>query len=113
MSSNSDATPPYQPRAPVPPCEPQAQAAGTQNPDHRPIELPVLNDSGLAAQGWQRRHTTDAARAAEAVELYESLGFEVRTERVDPAQLDSRCAPCADSAGAWLVVIYTRKHPAD
>ena len=94
---------------PDPPSEPKAKASGPPDPRDDAIVLPILNDPGLAAQGWQRRHTTDASRAAEAVELYQSLGFEVRTERVDPDQLDARCAPCAQTEGPSLVVIYTRK----
>ncbi len=65
-------------------------------PNDDAIALPILNDPGLAAQGWERRHTTDASRAAEAVEQYRSLGFEVRVEYVDPALFGPQCGTCAE-----------------
>lgn len=88
----------------------------TTDPDSIPsgdsgggIELPILSDPGLAAQGWQRRHMVDGVRAAESVELYESLGFEVRVVKVDPAQFGPQCAPCVADGGDSSFLIYTRK----
>ena len=92
-----------------PPSEPRAQSTGPSHPHGRPVELPILNDPGLTAQGWERRHTTDAVRAAEAVEQYQSLGFEVRVENVNPALFGPQCAPCAETGSNSLVVIFTRR----
>ena len=65
-------------------------------------------DLELAAAGWQRRHTADAARAAESIALYESLGFEVTTRALARRDFATPCAACADVACQSQVLIYTR-----
>jgi deoxyadenosine/deoxycytidine kinase len=63
----------------------------------------------LEAQGWVRRFTIEAERAAEYVELYESLGDEVRLEPVTPELLVSaECTACILAAREKYRVIYTR-----
>ena len=63
----------------------------------------------LEAQGWVRQFTVETERADEYVELYESLGNEVRAEPVTPdLQVAEECATCLLAACDRYVVIYTR-----
>jgi len=50
-------------------------------------------DAKFRTQGWMRRFVTDEPRLSEAVELYKSLGYEVRLE---PAIIDNvgECKKC-------------------
>lgn len=64
----------------------------------------------LEAQGWTRQFTVEAGRADEYVELYESLGDEVRVEPVTPDLMaGEECAACLLVACEEYVIIYT--HP--
>ena len=61
-------------------------------------EAQLLPDPVLTAQGWERRFVADGARAKEAIDLYQQLGFEVRAEPVGSAELGDDC----DDAGlSW------------
>ncbi|MCS7114936.1 MAG: hypothetical protein RMJ15_06685 [Nitrososphaerota archaeon] len=66
-------------------------------------------EAELKRQGWTRRFVADEPRLSEAVELYKSLGYEVRLE---PAAFDEapemcrKCLMCRDSDK--YKVIYTR-----
>jgi hypothetical protein len=63
----------------------------------------------LETQGWTRQFTTEVERAKEYVELYESLGNEVRLEPVTPdLMVAEECATCLLAACDKYVVIYTR-----
>lgn len=63
----------------------------------------------LGAQGWIRQFTVEAERAGEYVELYESLGDEVRVEPVTPdLMVAEECATCLLATCDRYVVIYTR-----
>lgn len=66
-------------------------------------------DERLVAAGWVRRHSVDVDRVEEFVELYRSLGFEVQTRALTPADYDPSCRDCAASACPMHVLIYTRK----
>jgi hypothetical protein len=66
-------------------------------------------DPKLLAEGWERRHLADAERARESVELYESMGYEVRAETLTPDDFGPRCAECAMAACRACVLIYTRR----
>jgi hypothetical protein len=86
---------------------PQKQPCPADDDD---FALPSLAaDSELAAAGWVRRNLADAARARESVELYESMGFEVKVRTLTPADFGPQCAHCASAACAACVLIYTRK----
>jgi hypothetical protein len=63
----------------------------------------------LIAEGWTRRYLADPIRAREAVELYRSLGYEVRAARLTPADLEPSCRDCAPVICRSYVLIYTRK----
>ncbi len=67
-------------------------------------------DPKLLAAGWVRRHLADADRAAESVELYESMGFEVKARKLTPSDFGAGCQDCASSVCRSYVLIYTRKN---
>lgn len=64
--------------------------------------------AGPPADGWTRRFVAAPPRLAEAVELYESLGYEVRVEPVPEEEWARECEGCA-LAPALFRVIYTRR----
>ena len=64
----------------------------------------------LVAQGWIRQFTIEAGRADEYVELYESLGDEMRVEPVTPDLMPAEeCATCLLAACDKYVIIYARQ----
>jgi hypothetical protein len=66
-------------------------------------------DPARIAAGWTQRFATDWRRAADAVALYERLGFEVCADPVRPDQLEEPCHQCWLASRLGLVMIYTRK----
>ncbi len=75
------------------------------------MELPgIPGKRSLEAAGWQRRYLADAERAREAVELYSSLGYEVRAEQLEPEDFGPQCGECSLTVCRSYVLIYTRKH---
>lgn len=63
----------------------------------------------LEAQGWTRQFTIEAERVDEYVELYESMGNEVRVELVTPELMAAEeCATCLLAASDAYRIIYTR-----
>lgn len=65
--------------------------------------------SDLEKQGWIRQFTVEIERVDEYVELYQSLGNEVRIEALSPELMDEEaCATCLLAACERYVVIYTR-----
>jgi len=77
----------------------------------------VLSESQLRpdperlAEGWERRFIADAARADEAVALYESLGFEVVADPIRPDEMGEDCEDCRLLALMKFRTIYTRRKP--
>ena len=69
----------------------------------------VRTDARLLEQGWERRHLADPQRAKEAIDLFGSMGWEVRAERLTPDDLGSGCLHCASTVCRSYVVIYVRK----
>lgn len=65
-------------------------------------------DAKLIADGWQRRFVADPARAQEALEMYSTMGYEVRLELVDTEELREECSGCL-AILKQLRVVYTRK----
>lgn len=82
-------------------CPPEA--AGGNND----MEIPA--DPTLVAEGWVRRFLADPLRAQEAIEVYTSLGYEVKAQALTPADFGSQCGGCAEVACRSHVLIYTRK----
>jgi hypothetical protein len=64
-------------------------------------------DEELTAQGWTRRFVGAPPRLKEVVELYQSLGYEVRLEMQKTEELEDQCKSCALALGVFRVV-YTR-----
>lgn len=67
----------------------------------------------LEEEGWRRRMVVSEPRLSEVVELYESLGFEVRLEPVDPEDPrwdEDGCTVCLDDPrrAEETRVVYTR-----
>jgi len=69
----------------------------------------VQDDPDLIAQGWVRRFMADPTRAKEAVELYESMGFEVKVQELTPEDFGPNCTDCGSNLCQSYVLIYTRK----
>ncbi len=59
-------------------------------------------------EGWTRQFVAAEPRLSEAVELYRSLGLEVRLEPVTPGSLKGECVQCLEAAPDRFKVIYTR-----
>ncbi len=70
---------------------------------------PLRGNTALEAEGWERRYLADPDRAREAVELYSSMGFEVRAEKLEPADFGPQCGDCSQVVCRSYVLIYTRK----
>lgn len=64
-------------------------------------------DAALAADGWRRRFIGGPPRLGELLELYRSLGHEVRTESLEDGDLEDQCAGCALALAVFRIV-YTR-----
>ncbi|MCP3918706.1 MAG: hypothetical protein GY711_24435 [bacterium] len=82
-------------------------------------ELPILGqqpsstgvepDPELLAEGWVRRNLATPEQVDEVVELYSSLGFEVKAQSLSPTDFEAGCTSCALSACTSYVLVYTRK----
>jgi len=73
------------------------------------IPQPPPPDPELVAAGWERRFMADPERAAEAVELYEGMGLEVKVFPLAPLDFGLACGECPGTIDDSYVVIYTRK----
>ena len=77
--------------------------------DGKPNEASIAADPKLLAEGWVRRHLADPARAQESIELYTSMGYEVKTLKLTPSDLGPLCGLCALDVCKSCVLIYTRR----
>ncbi|MBI3362452.1 MAG: hypothetical protein HY023_15230 [Chloroflexi bacterium] len=80
--------------------------------DHPTPRLPDFErppDPRLVAEGWLRRFMADTERLSEYVELYASLGLDVRTEKVSPEEVADECSDCRLIICRQFVTIYTRQ----
>jgi hypothetical protein len=66
-------------------------------------------DPKLIAEGWFRRYLADPDRAQEAIDLYASLGYEVKAQTLTPDDFGPDCGDCASVVCRSYVLIYTRK----
>jgi hypothetical protein len=66
-------------------------------------------DPQLVSEGWERRYLADPDRAREAIDLYESLGYEVKAQKLTPDDFGPNCGDCASVVCKSYVLIYTRK----
>lgn len=62
----------------------------------------------LKRRGWTKQFTTDEPRLSEAVELYESLGYEVRLEPAAFNETSEACKTCLLADCSKYKTIYTR-----
>ena len=72
-------------------------------------EMQLRPDPARLAAGWERRFVADATRAAEAVELYERLGFEAVADPLRSGELGERCDACQLAALLRFRTVYTRR----
>ena len=78
--------------------------------EHRvPSSAALAADPARLAAGWERRFLADGPRAAEAVALYESLGFEVAADPLAGPDLPTDCTDCQLATLLAFKTIYTRK----
>ena len=73
------------------------------------LVLSIPADPKLVAEGWVRRHLADATRARESIDLYTSMGHEVKVQRLTRDDLGPICGRCAPVGCESCVLIYTRK----
>ncbi|MHC4777097.1 MAG: hypothetical protein ACYTFG_00820 [Planctomycetota bacterium] len=68
------------------------------------------SEEELLEGGWQRRFVSEEPRLSESVEMYESLGFEVKLRLLVEADLSNEdCTECFKTNPSHFRVIYTRK----
>ncbi len=78
--------------------------------EHRVLSTAALAaDPARTAAGWERRFIADGPRAAEAVALYEALGFEVEAVALSGLDLPADCTDCQLATLLAFKTIYTRK----
>ncbi|MDH5419852.1 MAG: hypothetical protein OEY39_04780 [Candidatus Bathyarchaeota archaeon] len=68
-----------------------------------------LREKELAEEGWVKQTTIGEPRLGEIVELYKSLGYEVRLEPVRLDELDEECRRCYESEIDEVKTVYVRK----
>ncbi len=71
------------------------------------LEFPA--DPKLVDAGWERRFMADPTRVKEATQTYTELGYEVRTEIIQPDELHEVCGACRLATCRAYVTLYTRK----
>ena len=76
-------------------------------------EVSGTQDLELETAGWQRRFEAEATRAAELVDLYSELSYEVTTRPIVPEEIGADCAGCAIVACQQYVAVYTRRPQGD
>ena len=67
----------------------------------------------LKREGWMRQFTTDEPRLSEAVELYQSLGFEVHLEPVVLNEENELCKTCIQVDCQKYKTVYIRRKTAE
>jgi len=60
-------------------------------------------------EGWTRAFVVEESRVEEFVELYKSLGYEVKVEPVKPEDLCKGCSQCYPYLRSKCRIIYIRK----
>ena len=73
------------------------------------------SEDELIKEGWTRRFVATEPRLSEMVELYQSMGYEVRLEPLPPVDCDStneepgECRECFKGFEDQYKIIYTRQ----
>ena len=68
-----------------------------------------LRQKELEKEGWTKQTTIGEPRLSEIVELYKSLGYEVRLEPVKLDELDEECRKCYELERDKVKTVYVRK----
>lgn len=68
----------------------------------------ITPDPARVAAGWERRFVVEARRAAEFIDLYASLGFDVCADPVRREQVADQCDDCRIALLLQFETIYTR-----
>ena len=68
-----------------------------------------MAEGKMKKEGWIKRTTIGEPRLSEIVELYKSLGYEVRLEPVKLDELDEECRKCYEIEGDKVKTVYVRK----
>ncbi len=84
-----------------------ARGDGSSDPAF-PELAAARSDPELTAQGWVRRLMAGPDRLQECVEIYESMGFEVKVQPLTVDDFASECRQCA-AACDGCVMVYTRR----
>lgn len=89
-----------------------AKGATDQDPMERgeiPCPQEGSRETQLLREGWSRRFITAEPRLSEAVELYQSLGYEVHLEALIPNEgCVEECTACFGPGGIRHHTIYIR-----
>jgi len=79
------------------------------------IRVMTKREEELLAEGWERRFVATEPRLKEAVELYESIGFDVLLEPLPTEEEmkgagceEAGCSACFDVNRERYKIIYTR-----
>jgi len=75
----------------------------------RMAERKKSREEELKERGWIKQTTIGEPRLSEIVELYKSLGYEVRLEPVKLDELDEECRKCYELDGDKVKTVYIRK----
>jgi hypothetical protein len=59
---------------------------------------------------WVMRNVTDDYRVKDMIELYESMGFEIKVENFRADDCNSECNECMVESPEKFKVIYTRRN---
>ena len=65
-------------------------------------------DEELSSRGWVRQFVADEPRLSEAVELYKSLGYEVRLEKASFEEINQICKNCIPADCSKYKTIYIK-----
>jgi len=68
-----------------------------------------VKEKKLEEEGWIKQTTIGEPRLSEIVELYKSLGYEVRLEPVKLDELDEECRRCYEDEIHEVKTVYIRK----
>ena len=58
---------------------------------------------------WEKRNVSDESRVLDSVELYKSMGFEVKVEDFSTDHYQTVCNECMVESPERFKVIYTRR----
>jgi len=74
-------------------------------------ESQLSADPDLVAAGWELRFIADGHRTAEARELYEQIGFDVRAEPLPGTDDPDECSSCQDIVRHFHAIYTRRRSP--